>query len=348
QALKKLQKKFGSKIIPPKPKIQMEILYNHYDIFGWLSKICGLLGFYLLIIHLLLIFSEKIKARRFLLPGTILVALAFFAYTAGLGLRWYISGHAPWSNGYETMLYVGWATLLSGFVFLRKSQITLAVTTILTSLILMVAGLSWMNPEITNLVPVLKSYWLIVHVAVITASYGFLGVAALLGFLNMIIMILRSKNNLRNASFTIVELAIVIELAMLVGLILLTIGAFIGGVWANESWGRYWGWDPKETWALVTILVYSFIIHLRKVPGLNNHFVLSSLSLLGFSAVLMTFFGVNYYLSGMHSYGQGDAPPVPDFVYTAAVVAVIVVILAGISERKFGSANKIVKLESIE
>lgn len=346
--LKDFQHKYGSKIIPGKTKIETEIFYNRFDIFGWLSKICGILGFYLLIIHLMLIFNERIKARRFLLPGTILVALAFVAYTAGLGLRWYVSGHAPWSNGYETLLYVGWATLLSGFVFLKKSQITLAVTTILASLILMVAGLSWMNPEITNLVPVLKSYWLIIHVAVITASYGFLGVAALLGFLNLIIMTVRSKKNLKNASFTIVELAIVIELSMIVGLILLTIGAFIGGVWANESWGRYWGWDPKETWALVTILVYSFIIHLRKVPGLNNHYVLSSLSLVGFSSVLMTFFGVNYYLSGMHSYGQGDAPPVPDFVFVAVVVAIIVVILAGISEKKFGSASKIVKLESNE
>ena len=348
KGLKDLQRIHGSTIIPSESKIKLEILYNRFDIFGWLSKICGVLGFYLLIIHLIGIFNERLKLSKFLLPGTILVALAFIAYTTGLGIRWYISDHAPWSNGYETLLYVGWATLLSGFVFLKKSQITLAVTTILSSLILMVAGMSWMNPEITNLVPVLKSFWLIVHVAIITASYGFLGVGALLGFLNLIIMVLRSPKNLKSASFTIVELAIVIEMSLIVGLILLTIGAFIGGVWANESWGRYWGWDPKETWALVTILVYSFIIHLRKVPGLYSHYVLSALSIIGFSSVLMTFFGVNYYLSGMHSYAQGDPPPVPDFVYIAAAIVILSVILAGISERKFGGADKIVKLEAKE
>jgi cytochrome c biogenesis factor len=151
---------------------------------------------------------------------------------------------------------------------------------------------------------------------------------------------------LTKASFTIVELAIIIELSIITGLILLTIGAFIGGVWANESWGRYWGWDPKETWALVTILVYSFIIHLRKVPGMNSHFALSALALLGFSSVLMTFFGVNYYLSGMHSYAAGDPPPVPGFVYVAVVVALLVVVFAAISESRHVSAEKIVKLES--
>ncbi|MGQ7869121.1 cytochrome c biogenesis protein CcsA [Sunxiuqinia sp. sy24] len=345
-ALKDFQQTHGNEIIPSQAKINWEIRYNNWNIFGWLSKICGVVGFLLLITHLLGIFNEKLKLKRILSAGTWLVAVVFAAYTAGLALLWYIAGHAPWSNGYETMLYIGWASLLTGFVFLKRSHITLAVTTILASLILMVAGMSWMNPEITNLVPVLKSYWLIVHVAVITASYGFLGVAALVGFLNLIIMTLRKPGNLKNTSFTIVELAIIIELSMIVGLILLTVGAFIGGVWANESWGRYWGWDPKETWALVTILVYSFIIHLRKVPGMYNHFVLSALALAGFSSVLMTFFGVNYYLSGMHSYAQGDAPAIPSFVYVAVAVVFIAIFLAARSENKYGDAEKVVKLEA--
>jgi cytochrome c-type biogenesis protein CcsB len=344
--LKAYQQAHGGEIIPGNTKVQLEIFYNRFNIFGFLSKACGLIGFLLLIVHLIRIFNEKLKVQKLLTAGTIAVALAFAAYTAGLAIRWYISGHAPWSNGYETLLYIGWATMLSGFVFLKKSQITLAVTAILASLTLMVAGMSWMNPEITPLVPVLKSYWLIIHVAVITASYGFLGVAALLGFLNLIIMMLRTKKSLTKASFTIVELAIIIELSIITGLILLTIGAFIGGVWANESWGRYWGWDPKETWALVTILVYSFIIHLRKVPGMGSHFALSALALLGFSSVMMTFFGVNYYLSGMHSYAAGDPPPVPGFVYVAVVVAFLAVVLAAISESRHVSAEKIVKLES--
>ncbi len=345
QALKDFQNEHGAQIIPSKSKVKLEILYNRYNVFGFLSKGCGVLGFVLLILHLIGIFKPGIQLKRYLLPGTVLVVLAFVVYTAGLAIRWYISDHAPWSNAYETLIYVGWATMLSGFIFMRKSQITLAVTTILSSLILMVAGMSWLNPEITNLVPVLKSYWLIVHVAVITASYGFLGIGALLGLLNMIIMISRTPKNIKSTSYSIVEIAIVIELSLLVGLILLTIGAFIGGVWANESWGRYWGWDPKETWALVTILVYSFILHLRKVPGLHSHFVLSAMSLIGISSVLMTFFGVNYYLSGMHSYAQGDAPPVPSAVYYAIVLVVLIVAGAAISERKHGKAEKLVNAD---
>ena len=348
QAIKHFQSTHGHEIIPSQSKIRLEIVYNKFNIFSLLSKIAGVIGFLLLIIHLVGIFNEKLKLGKFLTIGTVLVAFVFAAYSLGLGVRWYISGHAPWSNGYETLLYVGWATMLSGFVFIRKSQITLAVTTILASLILMVAGMSWMNPEITNLVPVLKSFWLIVHVAVITASYGFLGVGAFVGFLNLLIMMFRNARNLKNASFSIVELSIIIELSLIVGLILLTIGAFIGGVWANESWGRYWGWDPKETWALVTILVYSFIIHLRKVPGMFNHFVVSAMAVVGFSSVMMTFFGVNYYLSGMHSYAQGDPPPIPTFVYVIAGVVLVTIILAARSEKKYGSAEKLVKLEEKE
>ncbi|WP_372773820.1 cytochrome c biogenesis protein CcsA [Mangrovibacterium sp.] len=342
------QQDYGSELILPVSKIKLEILYNNLNVFGLLSKICALFGLVLLIFHLLAIFSATRKVDSLLQIGNWCVALLFVVYTAGLAVRWYISGHAPWSNSYETLLYIGWATLLSGFVFLKKSQITLAVTSILTGLILMVAGMSWLNPEITNLVPVLKSYWLIVHVAVITASYGFLGIAALLGMLNLVFMSVRTGRNLKATSFTIVELSIIIELALIVGVVLLTIGAFIGGVWANESWGRYWGWDPKETWALVTILVYSFILHLRKVPGIYSHYVLSFLSLVGFSSVLMTFFGVNYYLSGMHSYGQGDPPPVPSGVYFAIVVIAILAILAGFSERKFGRAEEIVNIEEVK
>ncbi len=348
QQLKAFQYSQGKNIIPSEMKTKLEIFYNRNNIFSLLFKFCAVLGFYLLIMHLLQIFNSSIHLRKFLVPGVALVSIAFLIFSAGLALRWYISGHAPWSNGYETMLYIAWATMLSGFIFLKRSPITLAVTTILSSLILMVAGMSWMNPEITNLVPVLKSYWLIIHVAIITASYGFLGIAALLGFLNLILMVIRNPKNIRNASFTIVEVSIIIELALIIGLILLTVGAFIGAIWANESWGRYWGWDPKETWALITILVYSFIIHLRKVPGMFSNFILSTLSLVGFSSVLMTFFGVNYYLSGMHSYAQGDPPPIPVFVYVALVLILVVIVAAAVSEKHHQSADEVVKDQSQE
>jgi cytochrome c-type biogenesis protein CcsB len=231
------------------------------------------------------------------------------------------------------MVFVSWATCLAGLVFAKRSEITLSLTTVLAGLTLMVAGMSWMSPEITNLVPVLKSYWLIVHVAIITASYGFLGIGALLGLLNLILMISRNKKNILRVNFTIKELVNITEIALLIGLLMLTIGSFIGGVWANESWGRYWGWDPKETWALVTVIVYTFIGHMHKIQGFKGHFAMSAGALLGFSSVLMTYFGVNYYLSGLHSYAQGEPAPIPSGVYIAIVIVIIIVIAAYFSEK---------------
>ena len=334
--IKKFQQTYGADIMPSKTKISLEILYNEWNIFGKLAKIYAALGFILLVVHFMQILKSTTKLTKYINIGTWVIFAAFAFYTFGLALRWYISGHAPWSNGYETMIYVGWATSLSGFIFVKRSPITLAVTTLLASIILFVAGMSWMNPEITNLVPVLKSYWLVVHVAIITASYGFLAMGALLGMLNLVLMILRNKQNNQNISYTILEVSYIVEMALIIGLFMLTIGSFIGGVWANESWGRYWGWDPKETWALVTVLVYSIILHLRKVPGLKSTFALNSLALVGLSSVLMTFFGVNYYLSGMHSYGAGDPPPIPSGLYIAIVVIAGLIIGAKYAENKNG------------
>ncbi len=290
-------------------------------------------GLILLIIQLSNLFNAKFKLIRLKKLAFLFILILFLAETAGLAIRWYISGHAPWSNGYESMVFISWATCLGGLIFANRSEITLSLTTVLAGLALMVAGMSWMSPEITNLVPVLKSYWLIVHVAVITASYGFLGISALLGFLNLLLMILRNKKNQVRVNFTIKELVNIIQIAMIIGLLMITIGAFLGGVWANESWGRYWGWDPKETWALVTVLVYTFIGHMHKIPGFRGSFAVSTAAVLGISSVLMTYFGVNYYLSGLHSYAQGEPAPIPTGVYIAVIVVFMVIFAAFVSNR---------------
>lgn len=198
----------------------------------------------------------------------------------------------------------------------------------------MVANLSWLDPQVTNLVPVLKSYWLVIHVAVITASYSFLGVGALLGFLNMVLIGLQNKKNINRLKYTIEELTNINEMNLIIGVFLVTIGTFLGAVWANESWGRYWGWDPKETWALVTVLVYSFIIHMRLIPGMNGVYGFNMAALWGFSSVLMTYFGVNYYLSGMHSYAAGDPVPIPTFVYYTVATAILVSLLSYLNHLK--------------
>uniref|UniRef100_UPI003217E3C2 cytochrome c biogenesis protein CcsA n=1 Tax=uncultured Draconibacterium sp. TaxID=1573823 RepID=UPI003217E3C2 len=328
------QKQYGGSLLPSQTKIKLEVFYNNINIFGKLSKIFMFTGLILLFIQLTSVFNPKIKLTTVKKVAFILIFVLFVLETSGLGIRWYISGHAPWSNGYESMIFISWATCLGGLIFSRRSEITLSLTTVLAGLTLMVAGMSWMSPEITPLVPVLKSYWLIVHVAVITASYGFLGISALLGFLNLILMTFSSKTNRARIQLTIRELVNIIQIALIIGLLLLTVGSFLGGVWANESWGRYWGWDPKETWALVTIVVYTFITHMHRIPGFKGNFAMSAAALVGFSSVLMTYFGVNYYLSGLHSYAQGEPAPIPSGVYIATFVVFVVIATAYISEGK--------------
>lgn len=335
EALQKFQLKNGAEVIPVASKIKMEIWYNKADIFNRLGSVYGLTGFLLLIVLFVHVFSPKFPVKPFVVSLFILIALAFAGHLAGLIMRWYISGHAPWSNAYESMVYISFATILAGLIFARKSAFALAATSLLAWVTLFVAHLNWMDPEITHLVPVLKSYWLLIHVAVITASYGFLALGALLAFINLVMMIAQTKNNFVHTNVVITELTLIIEMTLIVGLYLLTIGTFLGGVWANESWGRYWGWDPKETWALVTILVYAFIAHMRLVPGMKSLYLFNLMAVLGISTVIMTYFGVNYYLSGMHSYAKGDPLPVPVFVYYTVGVILIVAVLAYAQRKNF-------------
>jgi cytochrome c-type biogenesis protein CcsB len=330
------QNRISGSVVPSPGKISMEILMNESDIFPRISKLYGLVGFALLMLQFVALFYTRFKVRIPEIAAMILITIAFILHTAGLGMRWYVSGHAPWSNGYEALTYIAWATVLAGLVFSSRSSITLSATAILAFLILHTAHLSWMDPQITNLVPVLKSYWLVIHVATITASYGFLGLGAVLAYINLILMILMTRKSFRFIDLTIQELTNILEMALIVGLYLLTIGTFLGGVWANESWGRYWGWDPKETWALVTVLIYAFISHMRLVPGLRGLFGFNLSALIGFSSVIMTYFGVNYYLSGLHSYAKGDPLPVPAFVYYTLAVVFVSALTAFLNYRNLG------------
>ncbi len=334
--IKKYQNTYGKEIIPPEVKQKAEILYNDIQVFYRLSSVYGLFGFVLLILLFV-----RILSRHFLKWPVIifswLIYIAFAMHVSGLALRWYLSGHAPWSDGYESLIYIAFATVLAGIIFSRKSPLTLAATAILASITLMVAHLSWMDPEITNLVPVLKSYWLTIHVSIITASYGFFALGALLGFLNLIFNLFKTDKNILKVDERIEELSYINEMSITVGLYMLTIGTFLGGIWANESWGRYWGWDPKETWALVSILVYAFIVHMRMMPGLKSRYTFNLFTVIGFGSIIMTYFGVNYYLSGLHSYAKGDPVPIPTFVYYTIATIIIVGIFSYINDRKYRS-----------
>ncbi len=313
--LKENQRSYSGEILPSETRVRAEVLYNHMGLFQ------KLIGFYFLLgcgaFTLALISIFKGKKYPIMEKGIVYVFIAgFMAHSFGLALRWYISGHAPWSDSYESMVYIGWSAGFAGVMVFRKSILSLAAAAILAAIVMLVAHMSFVNPQITNLVPVLKSYWLTVHVSVITASYGFLGMGALLGFIALLLMVLKNKKNALRMNEQIRHLVAINEISLIIGLSMLTVGNFFGGIWANESWGRYWGWDPKETWSFVSIIVYALILHLRFIPKFNSVYVFSIASLLGYSSIMMTYFGVNFYLTGMHSYAAtGEHASVPSFIY---------------------------------
>ncbi|NQY11558.1 MAG: cytochrome c biogenesis protein CcsA [Flavobacteriales bacterium] len=313
-ALGKYQKRTESAKDYPDSLIDLELKYNEINIFLALRKYYALIGFVGLIISMISLLSGKFTSKYFdyLVIGG--VALCFLAHGTGLGVRWYISGHAPWSNGYEVMIYIAWVCVLAGLILSKWLPVTAPVTALLSALLLWVASLSWLDPEITSLVPVLKSYWLTIHVSLESGSYGFFGLCFMLGLLSLFVIIFTSKEN-RRAQITLKQLRYVNEIIMTIGLFMIGIGTFLGGVWANESWGRYWGWDPKETWALISTLIYAFVLHTRFIPGLKSIYTFNFLSVISIASIMMTYFGVNYYLSGLHSYATGDPIPIPEWVY---------------------------------
>lgn len=314
-AFKKNQENHGSEVLPSENKIKAEVFYNRVDIFNKLYRYYALIGLLMFALVVFQIIKDR-KALRFGIVGLkILIYVFFILHTLGLAMRWYISGHAPWSDAYESILYVSWATLGMGLLFSKKSNMTVAAATFVTSMLLWIAHQSWVDPSIANLVPVLDSYWLMVHVAVIVGSYGPLTVGMILGVVSLLLIIMTNKDNKEKMELNIKELTIINELSLTVGLVMLTIGNFLGGQWANESWGRYWGWDPKETWALISIMIYAFVIHIRLIPGLRGKWLFNFFSVVAFASIMMTYFGVNFYLVGLHSYASGAQVITPTFIY---------------------------------
>ncbi|GAL90007.1 putative cytochrome C-type biogenesis protein [Jejuia pallidilutea] len=338
EAFKKTQQKYGAEVMLSDKKVETEVLYNKYDIFKKLYKWFMYAGSLMFVFLIIQIFNDKNKIVNVSITVFKFIILGLFIlHTAGLIVRWYISGHAPWSDAYESMIYVAWATMFFGLAFGRKSDLTLASTAFVTSMILMIAHWNWMDPAIANLQPVLNSYWLMIHVAVIVASYGPFTLGMILGVVALFLMAFTTNKNKKVMGLNIQELTIINELALTVGLVMLTIGNFLGGMWANESWGRYWGWDPKETWALISIMVYAFVIHMRLVPGLRSRWLYNLMSIIAFGSILMTYFGVNFYLAGLHSYASGDQIVSLKFI---AIACVCIAILGFFGYRGFAKHYK--------
>jgi cytochrome c-type biogenesis protein CcsB len=325
--LKQYQSKYGDAVLLTPEDVAWEMRYNRMGLFAKLVPFYIVLGLILLVGA----FIEVLKARstwnRFKKVTLVVLGLGFMVHLFGLGLRWYVSGHAPWSNAYEALVFIALSTVFAGLLLARKSLFTLGAATLLGGITLGVAHLSFINPEITNLVPVLKSYWLMIHVATIISGDGFLGLGSMLSLLVLILYIIAKKGN-EQMKQSMKELTYLSEMSLIIGLFLMTIGNFLGGIWANESWGRYWGWDPKETWAAVTILIYATVLHLRFVPALKGNYTYHVASLWAYSTVIMTYFGVNYYLSGLHSYAAGDPVPIPSWVYYAVATLLVITLLA--------------------
>lgn len=341
EKLKSLQKEIGKEIIPSEAKINWEIRYNSWNIFFKLMIAYALLGSLILALAFVKLFSEARFVSRLISFLLVVVTIAASLQALGLGIRWYISGHEPWSNGYEAVMFISWIGILSGLILYRNSNAFIPAAGCLIAVILMgfAHGGSQMNPQITPLVPVLKSYWLMIHVAIITSSYGFFGLSALIGLVTLILHIIKNKKIALKVSASLNELTIVNEMSLTVGLFLLTIGTFLGGIWANESWGRYWSWDPKETWAFISIILYAFVLHVRLIPGLKSKFLFNLLSLLSFSSVIMTYFGVNYYLSGLHSYAKGDPVPIPSWVYITVTSIFAIAFISYFRYKQFGKSS---------
>ena len=307
ESMNGFQKRFGSKVRPSEERITSEVLYNKYDVFNKLFYWYVLAAILMLFFTIMQIFKERKVLAIAVNTMHIIIGLLFGLHTVGLIARWYISGHAPWSNAYEAIVYVAWATMFFGLAFDSKSKLTVASAAFVTAMILWAANLNWIDPEIANLQPVLNSYWLMIHVAVIVASYGPFALGFILGAVSLLLISFTNEKNKVKMDLNIQEITYINELALTIGLIMLTIGNFLGGQWANESWGRYWGWDPKETWALISIMVYAFVIHARFVPSLRGKWIFNLMSMFAFISILFTYYGVNFHLVGLHSYASGEA-----------------------------------------
>ena len=254
--LEQYQKTWGKNVVPSESKVKLEVFMNTVNINFHLLIFYTIIGGLLLLLG----FIELFKPNRILnkiIKSLILIGLVgYLAQFLGLVARWYISGHAPWSNGYEAIIFISWVGISAGLLLYRNSNALIPAAGFMVAVIMMgfAHGGSALDPQITPLVPVLKSYWLIIHVAIITASYGFFGLSMVIAIIVLAFYIFSNKIIYKlHHDTTIKELTIVSEMSLTIGLYALTVGTFLGGIWANESWGRYWSWDPKETWAFISV-----------------------------------------------------------------------------------------------
>jgi len=312
-------------ILPSVQKRDMEILYLKTGFSSLLFKVNLTLGIIALLIAFLPIGSKRPIIERTLFY---LLVCSLLTHTLSIALRAWIAGHLPLTNGAETMLMIAWCAMLGGLFLRRKFSLMMAFSFLLSGFALLVAHLGMSNPKITPLMPVLLSPLLSIHVSVIMLAYTLLAFVALNSLMTLILLLSARRETYRQAVLQLERNRIFSLLCLYPAMLLLGAGIFIGAVWANVSWGRYWSWDPKEVWALITFLMYGLALH-PKIPFIAHKFWFHVFGLLAFSIVLMTYFGVNYILGGMHSYaGKMD---MTGMWLTVAVILSFGLLLVGLA-----------------
>lgn len=297
EKIKKYQERECEIGIPSPHRFKAEKFYNkasNNKVAAIVSMIFGIVAY---ILYCRKLAGNKKRESGWIktLFNTILV-LVFIYITVNIILRWLVCGHVPLSNGFETMQFLSWSSCLLTLIMLRRFVMALPFGLLLCGLAMMVSVMGESNPQITQLMPVLQSPLLSIHVVFVMVAYSLLGFIMLNG---VTAVILRYTSSLKDE---IEYLYIVSRLMLYPAVFSMAIGIFIGAVWANVSWGRYWGWDPKEVWALVAMLIYSFLFHVVSIPKFRNVMFFHWYSIIAFLSVIITYFGVNFFLGGLHSY----------------------------------------------
>lgn len=287
--MKKYQKVSSGNSLPTATQYKAERINNAFPFATILFMANLTLGFIALFYTIYRMTKKReIKALNIALP--ILLGVSFFALTFGLALRWIISGNIPMSNGYESMLTVAWFVMLISILMQLRIRIVMVFGFLISGFFLQVSHINQMDPAIGQMMPVLNSPLLSIHVSIIMMSYALLSLTFICGIMGICMRF--HDDELRDLS----------RLFLYPALTTMGFGIFIGAIWANVSWGNYWSWDSKETWALITFMIYAVVVHTQSLPVFRKPLVYHIYITLAFMSIAMTYFGVNYFLTGMHSY----------------------------------------------
>ena len=287
--MKKYQEVSSGNSLPTATQYKAERINNAFPFATILFMANLTLGFIALFYTIYRMTKKKeIKALNIALP--ILLGVSFLALTFGLALRWIISGNVPMSNGYESMLTVAWFVMLISILMQLRIRIVMVFGFLISGFFLLVSHINQMDPAIGQMMPVLNSPLLSIHVSIIMMSYALLSLTFICGIMGIC---LRSHGE---------ELQALSRIFLYPALTTMGFGIFIGAIWANVSWGNYWSWDSKETWALITFMIYAVVVHTQSLPVFRKPLVYHIYITLAFLSIAMTYFGVNYFLTGMHSY----------------------------------------------